>query len=827
MYLSKLASRIRILEAENARNNRLEIVKALSHGQITKRDLFRWGLYTTAGTLALKNGLSPFAKSAYAAVPTGTPRSPLGKAKKFDQPFPRAVVQPRHKMYKLADGSAAWGSPSQTGELPAKRLSYHEDFTQSKGQTYKNPLTNKGPIEGRPDTELFAHQRWDEMFPEYGYLLSLGQIAPNTRFHPGMEEQRANSVWSFGTRGLGAKGNLAGSRFGQGVPPLVKLRYGEPVVTRIYNDLPDDVTANEGFGRNEISTHFHNAHNGAESDGACNAYHFPGTFYDYHWGTTMARRDMDPGTLPAVGGKFLPDLKGWSSKCSGPDDKEGCKTVPGDFREAQGTLWFHDHRFFFTAENVHKGNFALCNMYSGPDRGREDLADVDPVSGEPINLRMPSGTFLPWGNIDFDVNMAVTNPALKQDGNLFFDIFDTDGFLGDMLLVNGAYYPVMQVLPRRYRFRFLNAAMARFIKLALAVNSSSKYASGTRVPFYFIANDGNFVVKPIRLTELDEQGVAERYDIVVDFAAFSEGDEIFLVNLLQQTNGRKPDGAVSMGAALAGVSNDPAVGPILKFKVVETLQSVDDPTKTYTRTASGRNWVDKSADLSAAEWQPIGSKKLTEQIPIVAPVRERVVEWVRSSGDSRSNPGGVCIPECGDIQQFPWSVKINGQSAHSLNANRIGILVPKPGEVEHWTYINGGGGWDHPIHLHFEEGVTINRGNQPIPDTERLVRKDVWRLRPSGTVKFQVRFGEFGGAYVNHCHNTIHEDFAMLLRYQLLTASGVHSEITKTPMPSRYGVSWKTPEVMPGATSPNRTTTTTTNPPATTVTTSGGGKGKG
>ena len=29
----------------------------------------------------------------------------------------------------------------------------------------------------------------------------------------------------------------------------------------------------------------------------------------------------------------------------------------------------------------------------------------------------------------------------------------------------------------------------------------------------------------------------------------------------------------------------------------------------------------------------------------------------------------------------------------SLNANRIGILVPKPGEVEHWTYVNGGGGW--------------------------------------------------------------------------------------------------------------------------------------
>jgi hypothetical protein len=38
------------------------------------------GLFTAAGTLALKNGLSPFAGSAFAdsgGIPTGLPRSPL------------------------------------------------------------------------------------------------------------------------------------------------------------------------------------------------------------------------------------------------------------------------------------------------------------------------------------------------------------------------------------------------------------------------------------------------------------------------------------------------------------------------------------------------------------------------------------------------------------------------------------------------------------------------------------------------------------------------------------------------------------------------------
>jgi FtsP/CotA-like multicopper oxidase with cupredoxin domain len=91
---------------------------------------------------------------------------------------------------------------------------------------------------------------------------------------------------------------------------------------------------------------------------------------------------------------------------------------------------------------------------------------------------------------------------------------------------------------------------------------------------------------------------------------------------------------------------------------------------------------------------------------------------------------------CPDTATSPWVVSVNGGPAHSMNANRVSLLYPKAGDIEHWTYINGGGGWDHPIHLHFEEGITMNRGNETIPATENLVRKDVWRLRPSGAVQF-------------------------------------------------------------------------------------------
>ena len=120
---------------------------------------------------------------------------------------------------------------------------------------------------------------------------------------------------------------------------------------------------------------------------------------------------------------------------------------------------------------------------------------------------------------------------------------------------------------------------------------------------------------------------------------------------------------------------------------------------------------------------------------------------------------------------------------------------------------NGGGGWDHPIHLHFEEGITVDRGNDTIPSTEFLVRKDVWRLRPAGQVRIRVRFGEFGGSYVNHCHNTVHEDFAMLLRYQLLRskdAKDPQTAVTPTPLPKPGGVEWQNSEVLPEA-DPNNT----------------------
>jgi FtsP/CotA-like multicopper oxidase with cupredoxin domain len=222
-----------------------------------------------------------------------------------------------------------------------------------------------------------------------------------------------------------------------------------------------------------------------------------------------------------------------------------------------------------------------------------------------MNLRLPSGTQLAWGNVDFDVNLVISDGATDRLGQYFFDVFTTDGFLGDLPLVNFAYAPYMNVLPRKYRFRILNGSMSRFYKLAISRN-------GSAVPFKFIANDGNFVVNPITLTQLDEQSTAERYDIVVDFSGFPIGSKIHLVNLLRmRDDGRGPREVVPLSQALAGPADDPVIGRMLEFRVVSAVQSVDAPGVTLNQTNScGSN--DRSQVPTV----------LTEQIPIVARVRK-------------------------------------------------------------------------------------------------------------------------------------------------------------------------------------------------------------
>ena len=131
MYLPKDASRARVREAEAARKNRVEIVRALSTGDVSRRELFKWGILTSAGVLANINGLSPFASSAYAqGLPTGIPNSPVFGALPFTTRMPRLKLQTPINLTPRKEGKETVLDFQGGGELPARRLSYHTEFTE-------------------------------------------------------------------------------------------------------------------------------------------------------------------------------------------------------------------------------------------------------------------------------------------------------------------------------------------------------------------------------------------------------------------------------------------------------------------------------------------------------------------------------------------------------------------------------------------------------------------------------------------------------------------------------------------------------------------------
>jgi FtsP/CotA-like multicopper oxidase with cupredoxin domain len=692
-------------------------------------------------------------------IPTGAPSSPLFGAVPFTQPMPlfeefgvRALPQTACTNCAPVPVPATCDGATDGAALDAflgQQLypapSREANTTQANpwaamiGKCLKKTL-KKSVIEGRPPGEFFAHQRWDEFQPQAYFQAAqagarvnrggrdklqrhgwtVGEFGPGglyyrggtnagteVRLHPKMPAQKPNSIWTF-------DGTLP--------PKLAMVRYGDTVLFRHYNALPIDSSANNGAGKHTISTHLHNGHSPAESDGNPAAYFFPGQYYDYRWPMILAGHDTV-------------NMDASDPRAAAPDGYGGTVRIPGDWRNALSTLWFHDHMLDHTAENVYKGNAAMMNMYSAVDRGREGF-QCNYANPANVNLCFPSGTGLDWGNRDYDVNLVVADKAWDAQGQAFFNIFNLDGFLGDRMTVNWAYKPTLDVRPRRYRFRILNGSVSRFLKIAL-VN-----AAGQRVPFYLIANDGNVMEHAVRFpnaesADLPTQAIGERYDIVVDFAGMQKGSRLYFVNVLEHKDGKEPSGLVPLASAFSGAyRGDPAIGSFLEFRVVDPAT---DP------------------DLSMNPADYVEGKKMMVPVPRpsetqLAMARRRTFEFGRSGGGT---------------DEAPWSIKTDGGQGLTADMHRVSA-APARDALEIWSF-SGGGGWSHPVHVHFEEAIILSRDGKAPPAWERFARKDMFRIGDapdsSRTVDIAIRFREFVGTYVEHCHNTQHEDHAQLLRW--------------------------------------------------------------
>ena len=89
---------------------------------------------------------------------------------------------------------------------------------------------------------------------------------------------------------------------------------------------------------------------------------------------------------------------------------------------------------------------------------------------------------------------------------------------GDAILVNGKLYPYLEVEPRKYRFRVLNAANGRFLHLSMTTGQE----------FFQIGTDLGLLPAPVKLKSL-LLAPGERADLILDFAGHA-GEKIVVAN---------------------------------------------------------------------------------------------------------------------------------------------------------------------------------------------------------------------------------------------------------------------------------------------------------
>jgi FtsP/CotA-like multicopper oxidase with cupredoxin domain len=510
-----------------------------------------------------------------------------------------------------------------------------------------NPAPTIAPNTAAGEARTVAHQAFAQFPPQRYYEMS--EQAGTVLMHP--TDLPPQTIWGF-------NGITPG--------PMIVERYGNlgspgngSVLVRQRNNLPSN---NGGFGLPSVTTHLHNGHTPLESDGFPCFFMASGQFYDHHYPNVLAGvNSTHPGT--------------------------------GDIKEAMATLWYHDHRIDHTAENTYKGLAGTYILFNEFDTGDENTGFRLPSFGDGQNPLTSFDIYMVFNDKVFD----------NQTGLLAFDLFNTDGILGDKFLVNGKIQPVLHVSPRRYRFRWLNTGPSRFYQMfVLGPNNSTK-------SFWQISTDGNLMEKPVQVNS-SRFSVAERVDVIVDFTN-DAGKTFFLENRLEQDDGRGPTGDV-LGA---GQGN----------KILKII--VDGPV------------VADNSINPANVTQFYGFPNTAD-----APRITRTFRFERGNGQ--------------------W--QINGQLVGDCNNIRFAI---KRNTVEKWKFQNNSGGWQHPIHMHFEEFQTLTLNGQA-PKNSGIIergRKDVLRLEHNMEAVVYFRFRDFVGKFPLHCHNVVHEDHAMMVLGQI------------------------------------------------------------
>jgi spore coat protein A len=197
-------------------------------------------------------------------------------------------------------------------------------------------------------------------------------------------------------------------------------------------------------------------------------------------------------------------------------------------------MWYHDHAVGITRLNAYAG-LASGYILTGPAEATL-MSQLAIPPARQIPLVVQDKVFQPNGKLwypDFydteffsldedDAELPLPSPSLVPE------------FWGDTMLVNGTVYPYLDVEPRRYRLRILNACNTRFLSLRLLGAAGRTFPDNTEAdaanpgPTLLCIGteggllDGTVVPKGVMYDNTGALplvlGPAERADIIVDFS---------------------------------------------------------------------------------------------------------------------------------------------------------------------------------------------------------------------------------------------------------------------------------------------------------------------